>query len=187
MNCAVSFCFHIYLMHHACAVRFDVMENFENFWEITRTRQGVWKSVKLWRGGPWLWSVRGCLTHGNRPWEIIAVRTGEVGRVIQSCRSEPRKPCPCAATHHETTRAGLAVQSADCRLPTSTTPPRDSDPPAEVPPARGAVEDGPRGIADRWPPAQLGTRDSLHSTLGGRIWRKQTYLYSHFPRDVTRC
>ena len=26
-NCVISFCFRLYLMLHACAVRFDVMEN----------------------------------------------------------------------------------------------------------------------------------------------------------------
>jgi hypothetical protein len=36
MNCAISFCFYVYLMHHACAARFDVMENLENFLELNK-------------------------------------------------------------------------------------------------------------------------------------------------------
>jgi hypothetical protein len=31
LNCAISFYFRLYLMLHACAERFDVMENLENF------------------------------------------------------------------------------------------------------------------------------------------------------------
>jgi hypothetical protein len=30
-NCAISFCFHLYLMLHACAARFDVTKNFKKF------------------------------------------------------------------------------------------------------------------------------------------------------------
>ena len=30
-NCAISFCFYLYLMLYACAARFDVTENFEKF------------------------------------------------------------------------------------------------------------------------------------------------------------
>ena len=52
---------------------------------------------------------------------------------------------------------------------------RRASPPAEVP-TRAA-----RRTGDRGPPARH-TTDSLHSTFGGRIWRKQTYLYeSLFP------
>jgi len=31
LNCVISFCFHLYLMFNACAARFDVTENLENF------------------------------------------------------------------------------------------------------------------------------------------------------------
>ena len=31
VNCAISFCFRLYLVLHACATRFDVTENLENF------------------------------------------------------------------------------------------------------------------------------------------------------------
>ena len=31
-NCAISYSFYLYLMLHACAVRFDVTENLEDFW-----------------------------------------------------------------------------------------------------------------------------------------------------------
>jgi len=31
LNCVISFCFRLYLMFHACATRFDVTENLENF------------------------------------------------------------------------------------------------------------------------------------------------------------
>ena len=30
-NCVISFCFRLYLMLHACAARFDVTKNLENF------------------------------------------------------------------------------------------------------------------------------------------------------------
>ena len=30
-NCAISFCFHLYLMLYACAVRFDVTGNLKKF------------------------------------------------------------------------------------------------------------------------------------------------------------
>ena len=30
-NCAISFYFHLYLMFHTCAARFDVMVNLEKF------------------------------------------------------------------------------------------------------------------------------------------------------------
>jgi len=36
MNCANSFCFHVYLMLHACAGRFDVTGNLENFWQLNK-------------------------------------------------------------------------------------------------------------------------------------------------------
>ena len=36
MNCANSFCFHVYLMLHTCAVRFDVTENLEKFCELNK-------------------------------------------------------------------------------------------------------------------------------------------------------
>jgi hypothetical protein len=36
MNCANTFCFHVYLMLHACAVKFDVTGNLENFWELNK-------------------------------------------------------------------------------------------------------------------------------------------------------
>ena len=32
MNCAISFFFHLHLILHACAARFDVTGNLENFW-----------------------------------------------------------------------------------------------------------------------------------------------------------
>jgi len=39
-NCAISFCFYLYLMLHACAVRFDVTRNLEKFlvfwWELNK-------------------------------------------------------------------------------------------------------------------------------------------------------
>jgi hypothetical protein len=38
MNCAISFCFYVYLMHYTCAVRFDVMENLKKNLE---TKQGL--------------------------------------------------------------------------------------------------------------------------------------------------
>ena len=31
-NCAISYSFYLHLMLHACAARFDVTENLENFW-----------------------------------------------------------------------------------------------------------------------------------------------------------
>jgi len=31
INCVISFCFRLYLMLHACATRFDVTGNLENF------------------------------------------------------------------------------------------------------------------------------------------------------------
>ena len=31
-NCAISYSFYLHLMLYACAVRFDVTENLENFW-----------------------------------------------------------------------------------------------------------------------------------------------------------
>ena len=31
INCVISFCFHLYLMLHVCAARFDVTENLEIF------------------------------------------------------------------------------------------------------------------------------------------------------------
>jgi hypothetical protein len=31
VNYAISFCFRLYLILHACVARFDVMENLENF------------------------------------------------------------------------------------------------------------------------------------------------------------
>ena len=38
-------------MHHACAARFDVMENLENFWELNkallRILQRQYKSYKI--------------------------------------------------------------------------------------------------------------------------------------------
>jgi hypothetical protein len=40
MNCAISFYFYIYLMHHACATRFDLMDNLE---KILGTKQGLAK------------------------------------------------------------------------------------------------------------------------------------------------
>ena len=44
MNCANSFCFHVYLMLHACAARFDVTENLEKFYELNKALGlvGVW-------------------------------------------------------------------------------------------------------------------------------------------------
>ena len=30
-NCVINFCFRLYLMFHACAARFDMTENLENF------------------------------------------------------------------------------------------------------------------------------------------------------------
>ena len=36
MNCTTNFYFHVYLMHHAYAARFDVMENLENFLELNK-------------------------------------------------------------------------------------------------------------------------------------------------------
>ena len=36
MNCANSFCFYVYLILHACAVRFDVTKNLENFWQLNK-------------------------------------------------------------------------------------------------------------------------------------------------------
>ena len=38
MNCANSFCFHVYLMLHACAVRFDVTGNLEKFCELNKAK-----------------------------------------------------------------------------------------------------------------------------------------------------
>jgi len=32
INCAISYLFYLYLMFHACAVRFDVMRNLVKFW-----------------------------------------------------------------------------------------------------------------------------------------------------------
>jgi len=32
INCAISYLFYLYLMFHACAARFDVMENLVKFW-----------------------------------------------------------------------------------------------------------------------------------------------------------
>ena len=32
MNCAISFFFHLHLILHVCAARFDVTGNLENFW-----------------------------------------------------------------------------------------------------------------------------------------------------------
>jgi len=32
INCAISYLLYLYLMFHACAARFDVMENFVKFW-----------------------------------------------------------------------------------------------------------------------------------------------------------
>ena len=31
-NCAISYSFYLHLMLHACATRFDVTGNLENFW-----------------------------------------------------------------------------------------------------------------------------------------------------------
>jgi hypothetical protein len=31
-NCAISYSFYLHLMLHACAARFDVTGNLENFW-----------------------------------------------------------------------------------------------------------------------------------------------------------
>jgi hypothetical protein len=31
MNCAISFCFYVYLIHYAYVARFNVIENLENF------------------------------------------------------------------------------------------------------------------------------------------------------------
>ena len=31
-NCVISYSFYLHLMLHACAARFDVTENLENFW-----------------------------------------------------------------------------------------------------------------------------------------------------------
>jgi hypothetical protein len=35
-NCAISYSFYLHLMLHACAARFDVTENLENFWFLGR-------------------------------------------------------------------------------------------------------------------------------------------------------
>ena len=40
MNCANSFCFHVYLILHACAERFDVTGNLENFWQLGHSCSG---------------------------------------------------------------------------------------------------------------------------------------------------
>jgi len=67
-------------------------------------------------------------------------------------------------TEHRELRARRRVR------PTGRPICRRASPPAEVP-TRAA-----RRTGDRGPPARH-TTDSLHSTFGGRIWRKQTYLY----------
>jgi hypothetical protein len=35
-NCAISYSFYLHLMLHACAARFDVTGNLENFWFLGR-------------------------------------------------------------------------------------------------------------------------------------------------------
>ena len=47
-NRAISFCFHIYLMLHTCAARFDVTENLEKFFVFGWTKQGLTWSQKNW-------------------------------------------------------------------------------------------------------------------------------------------
>jgi hypothetical protein len=35
-NCVINFCFRLYLMLHACAAKFDVTKNLDQFWELNK-------------------------------------------------------------------------------------------------------------------------------------------------------
>ena len=48
MNCANSFCFHVYLILYACAARFDVMGNLENFCELNKAEIKLLRLLWLW-------------------------------------------------------------------------------------------------------------------------------------------
>jgi hypothetical protein len=72
LNCMISFYFRLYLMLHACAVRFDVTENLENFFrfwgELNKAHDALhlvtescWGGCRMPVATPWVCgpSVRG--------------------------------------------------------------------------------------------------------------------------------
>jgi len=81
MNCANNFCFHVYLMLHACAARFDVTENLENFCELNKALN---------------YSVPPCVVHGasetDRSKDACCPRS-LVGVGVGGCFLGPSDPC----------------------------------------------------------------------------------------------
>ena len=47
INCVISFCFYLYLMFHACAVRFDITGNLKNFANFFGTKQALFSLQKF--------------------------------------------------------------------------------------------------------------------------------------------
>jgi len=84
MNCANSFCFHLYLMLHVCAARFDLTGNLEKFCELN-------KAFAYCCVRPFFFPPRTCVATAvdARSWYIPASRP-----------SSPTLP-----THMSTTRA----------------------------------------------------------------------------------